>query len=73
MFTLGDLPYKAWTDEQVVSGHNVGGGVRLDAVLGIPDEMWRLIQHCMSDDSKDRPTFSEVIISIGDMMVDSDL
>ena len=72
VFTLGDMPYKMRTDEEVLKGLKVGD-LRLDPVPMIPEPMQRLIDQCTEEGPQHRPSFSEIVLSIGEMTVDSDV
>ena len=68
MFHLGDLPYKSRTDEELVKGLKAG-----DVVIEIselcPAEIIDLIRKCMSECPRDRPLFSEICITLGELIL----
>ena len=73
IFTLGNMPYKGISDEEIWKGQKVQE-LRLDPPsCACPQEMLELIGRCMSNNPKDRPSFSEIALSIGDLTVDSDV
>ena len=71
VFTLGDLPYRRRTDEEVLKGFKVGD--LIPDPISVPDEIHQLMQRCWAECPKDRPSFSEITVAIGDMTVDSDV
>ena len=72
VFTLGDMPYRSRTNEEVLRDLK-SGDLELDMPPNCPEEMVALIGRCMADSPKDRPSFSEIAISVGEMQVDSDV
>ncbi len=72
VFTLGDLPYKKRTDEEVMKGLKNGDCI-LDPPPNCPKEMHELIEKCTAESAKDRPSFSEIVLLIGEIQVDSDV
>ena len=73
VFSLGDIPYSHKTDDEVLTGLKTGDCV-LDAIPpNCPSEVWDLVQKCTVDSVKDRPTFSELCVSLGELTVDSNV
>ncbi len=72
VFTLGDLPYKALMDEDVIKALKAGQ-CQLEHPAGCPDDIYQLVLRCMRENPTERPSFSEIVIAIGDMTVDSDV
>ena len=70
VFTLGDMPYKAKNDDEILKLLKCGD-TRLDVPPGCPQEVYQLIINCTKDNPGDRPSFSEIAIVIGDFLVDS--
>lgn len=73
VFSLGDLPHKEMSDEEVLKGLKCDECVLKEMPAGCTLELWQLIKSCMSYSREDRPTFSDLCNSIGDMTVDSDV
>ena len=72
MFTLGDMPYKKRSDEEVRKGL-MNGDCILDPPPNCPKEMHEVIEKCTAENPKDRPSFSELAMFIGELTVDSDV
>lgn len=72
VFTLGDMPYKKRSDEEVRKGL-MNGDCILDPPSNCPKEMHEVIEKCTAENPKDRPSFSELAAFIGDLTVDSDV
>ena len=72
VFTLGDLPYKKRTDEEVLKGLKLGDCI-LDPAPNCPKEIHELIDKCTAEMPKDRPSFSEIAIMLSELEVDSDV
>ena len=72
VFTLGDLPHKKRTEEEVLKSLK-SPDFRLEPPLNCPEEMIKLIDKCTVDGAKERPSFSELAVMIGEMTVDSDV
>ncbi|XP_064621209.1 inactive tyrosine-protein kinase 7-like isoform X2 [Lineus longissimus] len=70
VFMLGDTPYRRKTDEEVVKAAKAGD-LMPDLPTQSPDEMQVVLQRCWSDSPKDRPSFSEISVAIGELMVDT--
>ncbi len=73
VFTLGDMPYKMYTDDEVLKGLK-SGELRLDPLgVAVQETMQRLIDQCTEEGPQHRPSFSEIVLSIAEMTVDSDV
>lgn len=72
IFTSADLPYRLKTDEDVLRGLKTQEN-KLEPPAGCPEELLALMHKCMASSLKDRPSFSEVALAIGEITVDSDV
>jgi len=74
LFTLGDLPLRHLSDDDVIRCRKqaVGGPaaatVRLPFPPACPLDLWQLVERCQSDFPGDRPTFAELSAGIGEMI-----
>lgn len=75
LFTLGELPLRHLSDDDVVryrkqSGNNgaVAAAVRLPFPPTCPLGLWQLVERCLADFPGNRPTFAELSASIGEMI-----
>ena len=66
VLTLGDIPYFEITDDQKVVAFVTGGGrlSREKMACECPDALWSLLQRCWSRKTRDRPTFSSLVIEL---------
>ena len=64
----GEMPYFEINDNERVIGHVMAGG-RLarpaEARDGEYDVLWDIIESCWATDAADRPTFSQLSVSLG--------
>ena len=75
VFTCADLPLRRWTDDEIVKELNLSLAATrccLECPPACPPEMWTSIEKCTADTPRDRPTFDEIAMTIGDMTADSD-
>lgn len=72
VFTLGDLPYKKRTDEDVIQGLKIGDLI-LDSPPHCPKEMHEIIEKCTIENPSERPSFSEIAVLLSELQVDSDV
>ena len=73
VFSLGDLPFKHRGDEEVFKAVHNGDCALTDRPVSCPQELWDLVGKCMDLDPAQRPTFTELCTSLGDLTVDSDV
>ncbi len=72
VFSLCDMPYKLQTDEEVLKGLK-SGEFLLETASGTHLSMQQLIKNCLQEEPQLRPSFSEIVVSIGEMIIDSDV
>ena len=72
VFTLEDMPYRLKTDEDVLRGLKTQEN-HLEPPPGCPPELLELIHRCTAHSPKERPSFSELALAIGELTVDSDV
>ena len=72
IFTLCDMPHKLRADEEVVKTLRAGE-LQLDDIPGCPEELMSLIYHCCNGHPTERPSFSDVVITLSDISADSDV
>ena len=75
LLTCGDVPYLSIVDDDRVVAFVRGGGQleRPAACAGASyDSLWRLIQSCWALRPKDRPTFAELSVALGQVATPTD-
>lgn len=70
VFSLGDMPYRTRSDDDVVRLLKCRDA-RVDMPLGCPPEIYQLIVDCTRDNPNERPSFSELAVTLGDFFDDS--
>ncbi|KAM4692877.1 inactive tyrosine-protein kinase 7 [Discoglossus pictus] len=65
VFTHGELPYAAMPDDEVLAGLQKDS-LKLPAPEGCSSRFYKLMQRCWSPSPKDRPSFSEIVNTLGD-------
>ncbi|XP_075057085.1 inactive tyrosine-protein kinase 7 [Mixophyes fleayi] len=70
VFTLGELPYTAMPDDEVLSGLQ-NGSLKLSAPENCSSRFYKLMQRCWASSPKDRPSFSDIVNRLGDATTDS--
>ena len=61
VLTLGDVPLRRLSDDDVVRERQLGTAVaRLAAPTGCPPDLWRLVDRCFADCAADRPSFADL-------------
>ena len=61
VFSLGELPLRRLSDDDVVRERQLGtAAARLPAPSGCPAELWRLVDRCFADCAADRPSFADL-------------
>jgi len=78
VFSFAELPYRTRTNDEVIRDLRLGE-IRLESPPTLdesemcPVDMWTVIERCLSTNPNDRPSFSELVVTIGDMSTDSDV
>ncbi|XP_035226737.1 inactive tyrosine-protein kinase 7-like isoform X2 [Stegodyphus dumicola] len=72
LFTQADLPFSEHSDEIVLKLLN-SGELRWKPPSGAPSSLCSLLLTCWSSCARDRPTFTDVVLKIGQVTVDSHL
>ncbi|XP_063774816.1 inactive tyrosine-protein kinase 7 [Pseudophryne corroboree] len=70
VFTLGELPYTAMPDDEVLNGLQ-SGSLKLSAPENCSSRFYKLMQRCWASSPKDRPSFSDIVNRLGDAPTDS--
>ncbi|XP_006817060.1 PTK7-like protein isoform X1 [Saccoglossus kowalevskii] len=72
VFSLGELPFANLADEDVLKGL-VSGEISLERPSSCPEELEALMHRCWEDSPKDRPSFSDIAVTIGELHLDSEI
>ncbi|XP_074645987.1 inactive tyrosine-protein kinase 7-like [Tubulanus polymorphus] len=72
VFTLGDTPYRRKTDDEIVKLAKQGE-LMSELPPNCPEEVSAIMLRCWAQSPKQRQSFSELSILIGELMVDSDV
>uniref|UniRef100_A0A671NQ10 Inactive tyrosine-protein kinase 7-like n=1 Tax=Sinocyclocheilus anshuiensis TaxID=1608454 RepID=A0A671NQ10_9TELE len=70
VFSLGELPYPALNDHQVLEGLQAGT-LRLSPPVNCPAHVCSLMSRCWASSPKERPTFSEILQILTDSPADT--
>uniref|UniRef100_A0A8C2F7X8 Protein tyrosine kinase 7 (inactive) n=1 Tax=Cyprinus carpio TaxID=7962 RepID=A0A8C2F7X8_CYPCA len=70
VFSLGELPYPALSDQQVLEGLQ-GGTLHLSPPVNSPAYVCSLMSRCWASSPKERPTFSEILQTLTDSSTDT--
>uniref|UniRef100_A0A8C1ASH9 Inactive tyrosine-protein kinase 7 n=1 Tax=Cyprinus carpio carpio TaxID=630221 RepID=A0A8C1ASH9_CYPCA len=70
VFSLGELPYPALNDQQVLEGLQAGT-LRLSPPVNCPAHVCSLMSRCWASSPKERPTFSEILQILTDSSTDT--
>lgn len=72
VFTLGDIPHRRLTDLQVIGAAETH---QLSPELPpqCPNELASLLRQCWADKPRERPSFNDISVIIGELTVDSDM
>uniref|UniRef100_A0A8C1L909 Protein tyrosine kinase 7 (inactive) n=1 Tax=Cyprinus carpio TaxID=7962 RepID=A0A8C1L909_CYPCA len=70
VFSLGELPYPALNDQQVLEGLQAGT-LRLSPPVNCPAHVCSLMSRCWASSPKERPTFSEILQTLTDSSADT--
>ncbi|XP_059838620.1 inactive tyrosine-protein kinase 7-like isoform X2 [Hypanus sabinus] len=70
IFSQGELPFSNLSDDEVLTGVQ-NNKIKLSAPECCPSKLHKLMQHCWAASPKDRPSFSEIANTLGDIPADS--
>uniref|UniRef100_A0AAZ3S4Y2 Protein tyrosine kinase 7 (inactive) n=1 Tax=Oncorhynchus tshawytscha TaxID=74940 RepID=A0AAZ3S4Y2_ONCTS len=72
VFSHGELPYTKLSDDEVLEGLQAGK-MKLPVLDGCPSKVYKLMCRCWAPSLKERPSFSEVVNTLGDLSSDSNV
>ncbi|KAM4772451.1 inactive tyrosine-protein kinase 7 [Rhinophrynus dorsalis] len=72
VYTRGELPYPTLPDDEVLAGLQ-NGSLKLPAPEGCSSRIYKLMQRCWATSPKDRPSFSDIVNTLGDAPSNSKL
>ncbi|XP_029609238.1 inactive tyrosine-protein kinase 7 isoform X1 [Salmo trutta] len=72
VFNHGELPYTKLSDDEVLEGLQAGK-MKLPVLDGCPSKVYKLMCRCWAPSLKERPSFSEVVNTLGDLSSDSNV
>ncbi|XP_077469831.1 inactive tyrosine-protein kinase 7 isoform X2 [Stigmatopora argus] len=70
VFSLGEMPYTKLGDNEVLEGLQ-NGKLKLPPPEGCPSKMYKLMVSCWAPSLKERPSFSDIVHSLGELPSDS--
>uniref|UniRef100_A0A672P3U9 Inactive tyrosine-protein kinase 7 n=1 Tax=Sinocyclocheilus grahami TaxID=75366 RepID=A0A672P3U9_SINGR len=70
VFSLGELPYPALNDHQMLEGLQAGT-LHLSPPVNCPAHVCSLMSRCWASSPKERPTFSEILQTLTDSSTDT--
>ncbi|KAM6956510.1 inactive tyrosine-protein kinase 7 [Aplochiton taeniatus] len=70
VFSHGDLPYAKLSDDEVLEGLQAGK-LKLPVPDGCPSKVYKLMVRCWAPSPKERPSFSEIVHTLGELPSDS--
>ncbi|XP_063300275.1 inactive tyrosine-protein kinase 7 [Pelobates fuscus] len=70
IFTHGELPYTAMLDDDVLAGLQAGS-LKLNTPDGCSSKIYKLMHRCWAPSPKDRPSFSDIVNTLGEIPADS--
>ncbi|XP_072356376.1 inactive tyrosine-protein kinase 7-like [Scyliorhinus torazame] len=70
VFSQGELPFSKLSDDEVLTGIQ-NNQIKHSAPDGCPSKLYKLMQHCWAASPKDRPSFSEIVNTLGEIPADS--
>ncbi|XP_055492113.1 inactive tyrosine-protein kinase 7 [Leucoraja erinacea] len=70
VFSQGELPFSNRSDDEVLTGVK-NSEIKLPAPDGCPSKLHKLMQRCWAASPKDRPSFSELANTLGEIPADS--
>ncbi|CAL1542558.1 unnamed protein product [Lymnaea stagnalis] len=77
VFHLGDLPYRLHSDDEIFrsmcgAGTTTNMLPRLDFSEGCPSQMVDIVHQCCMMPSSSRPTFSDLVVTLGHLLTNGD-
>ncbi|XP_076879455.1 inactive tyrosine-protein kinase 7a isoform X2 [Brachyhypopomus gauderio] len=70
VFSFGELPYAELTDDKVLEGLQQGK-LKLPPPQGCPSRVYKLLLHCEATSPKDRVSFSDIAVALGELPSES--
>ncbi|KAL6101587.1 ptk7 [Pungitius sinensis] len=70
VFSLGEMPYPKLSDDEVLEGLQTGK-LKLPVPDGCPSKIYKLMVRCWATGLKERPSFTEIVHTLGDLPSDS--
>ncbi|XP_007896436.2 inactive tyrosine-protein kinase 7 [Callorhinchus milii] len=70
VFSQGELPFSKQSDDEVLTGVK-NYQIKLLSPEGCPSKLYKLMQRCWATSLKDRPSFSEIANTLGELPADS--
>ncbi|XP_072266428.1 inactive tyrosine-protein kinase 7 [Pyxicephalus adspersus] len=70
VFSLGEMPFTPMADDEVLAGLQ-NGSLKLSAPENCSSRFYKLMQRCWAASPKERPSFSDIVNSLGDTSADS--
>lgn len=70
VFSHGEMPYTKLSDNEVLEGLQ-SGKLKLPAPDGCPSKIYKLMASCWAPSLKERPSFSDIVHSLGELPSDS--
>ncbi|KAI1896945.1 hypothetical protein AGOR_G00100110 [Albula goreensis] len=70
VFSQGEMPYANLSDDEVLEGLQAGK-MKLPAPEGCPSKIYKLMGRCWAPSLKERPSFSEMVNTLGEVPTDS--
>jgi serine/threonine protein kinase len=68
LVTDGQIPYYEMPDDATVIAYVCGGGrLALPTTVGCPDALWAVMTSCWAAQPRDRPTFQQLCVSLGQL------
>ncbi|XP_035790083.1 tyrosine-protein kinase-like otk isoform X1 [Anopheles albimanus] len=63
-----ELPFKELTDEEVISSAAQPGKLERQVADGTPEALHKILTSCWSTNPKERPSFSQLVVAIGNCL-----
>lgn len=70
VFSLGEMPHAKLSDDEVLEGLKAGK-LKLPVPDGCPSKIYKLMVRCWAPSLKERPSFSDIVHTLGDIPSDS--
>ncbi|KAM9316194.1 inactive tyrosine-protein kinase 7 [Gastrophryne carolinensis] len=70
VFSLGEMPHNSMADDDVLAGLQ-GGSLKLSAPDNCSSRFYKLMQRCWASSPKNRPSFSDIVNTLGEAHADS--